>query len=310
VTKGLTSLDIIVERTVDESAPASADPPVTATGAAPSPSAPRAPRKWLGRHRRAFLVASVAAVLIATLARALGDDTEPVEPLDRAAVDRLVDERVTEALEATQRAPARSAEVYRTILPSIVVIRATRAGATPSDADDGSLGTGVVVNADGSIMTAAHVIDGATEIRVRFADGTESPATITSADRDNDTAVLLPTTLPQVVVPATLGGGVRVGDETFAVGHPLGLVGSLSAGVISGLERSIPREDGGRLTGLIQFDAAVNPGNSGGPLLDRAGRVVGIVTAIADPSQDGSFIGIGFAVPIATAGGAAGAPPR
>jgi S1-C subfamily serine protease len=80
--------------------------------------------------------------------------------------------------------------------------------------------------------------------------------------------------------------------------------------VISGLGRSIPLEKGGTLTGLIQFDAAVNPGNSGGPLLNRNGQVIGIVTALADPSKNGYFIGIGFAVPIATAGGAAGAPPQ
>ena len=98
--------------------------------------------------------------------------------------------------------------------------------------------------------------------------------------------------------------------DAFVVGHPLGFVASLSAGVISGLDRSTPRENGTTMTGLIQFDAAVNPGNSGGPLLNRNGQVVGIVTALANPSRDGYFIGIGFAVPIGTAGGAAGAPRK
>lgn len=256
------------------------------------------------------LGATVVLLALGTLAWARGRGDSGPAPLDRAAVAALVDERVDRAQQQTQAAPARSAEVYRTILPSIVVIRAAQRGATGRDTGS-SLGTGVVINADGSIMTAAHVIDGAATITVVFADGTESAADVRSADRATDIAVLAPASKPEVVVPATLGGGVRVGDDTYAVGHPLGLVGSLSAGVISGLDRSIPRGDGqGRLTGLIQFDAAVNPGNSGGPLLDRNGRVVGIVTAIADPSQDGSFIGIGFAVPIATAGGAAGAPPR
>jgi S1-C subfamily serine protease len=103
---------------------------------------------------------------------------------------------------------------------------------------------------------------------------------------------------------------VRVGDDVYAVGHPLGLVDSLTAGVVSGVNRSIPVPGGVTLSGLIQFDAAVNPGNSGGPLLNRAGQVVGIVTALANPSDQGFFIGIGFAVPIATAGGAAGAPQQ
>jgi S1-C subfamily serine protease len=101
-----------------------------------------------------------------------------------------------------------------------------------------------------------------------------------------------------------------VGDEVFAVGHPLGLVGSLSAGVVSGLNRSFPLANGRTLGGMIQFDAAVNPGNSGGPLLNRNGQVIGIVTGLANPGGDDEFIGIGFAVPIATAGGAAGAPAR
>ena len=118
------------------------------------------------------------------------------------------------------------------------------------------------------------------------------------------------TAQPEVIVPAVLGGAGQIGEETYAVGHPLGYIGSMTSGVISGLDRSLVAEDGTTLRGLIQFDAAVNPGNSGGPLLNRAGQVVGIVTALADPSRDGYFIGIGFAVPIGTAGGAADAPPK
>jgi S1-C subfamily serine protease len=102
---------------------------------------------------------------------------------------------------------------------------------------------------------------------------------------------------------------MRIGDETFAVGNPLGLAASLSAGVISGIDRSFPiNDEGDRLEGLIQFDAAVNPGNSGGPLLNRAGQVIGIVTALANPSQQNFFTGIGFAVPINSAVSAAGLP--
>ena len=108
-----------------------------------------------------------------------------------------------------------------------------------------------------------------------------------------------------------LGGGGQVGDATYAVGHPLGYAGSLSLRRDLGprpLGQGRERQEGS--TGLIQFDAAVNPGNSGGPLLNRAGQVIGIVTALANPSRDGYFIGIGFAVPIGTAGGAANAPPK
>jgi S1-C subfamily serine protease len=181
----------------------------------------------------------------------------------------------------------------------------------PSEADgeNGGLGTGVFINAEGAILTANHVVDGAKSIRVTFIDGSSSNATVISSEPDRDIAVLKADRNPEVVVPAVMGGGVRVGDEAFAIGHPLGLVDSMSSGVISGLNRSIPVGDDRTLDGLIQFDTAVNPGNSGGPLLNRAGQVVGIVTALANPSEQGVFIGIGFAVPIGAAAGVAGAGP-
>jgi len=122
--------------------------------------------------------------------------------------------------------------------------------------------------------------------------------------------VLTPAKTPSVIVPAVLGGRIQTGDEVYAVGHPLDLVDSLSAGVVSGLDRTAPISGGQTLKGLIQFDAAVNPGSSGGPLLNRAGQVVGIVTALANPTQQNSFAGIGFAIPISVAGGAAGAPQQ
>ncbi len=109
-------------------------------------------------------------------------------------------------------------------------------------------------------------------------------------------------------MPAVLGGGVAVGAPVFAVGHPLGLVDSLSAGVVSALDRTVSVDGNRKLEHLIQIDAAVNPGNSGGPLLNKAGQVVGIVTGLANPTDQSLFVGIGFAVPIATAGGARGQP--
>ena len=132
-----------------------------------------------------------------------------------------------------------------------------------------------------------------------------------SVDRERDIAVLAPAALPGLVLPATIGNAaaLSVGDEVFAVGNPMGLVASLSAGVVSGLERqSTPPGREEPIRGLIQFDAAVNPGNSGGPLLDTGGRVVGIVTGLFNPTEQDVFIGIGFAVPIEAAAGAAGGP--
>jgi putative serine protease PepD len=191
-------------------------------------------------------------------------------------------------------------DIYRRVGPSVAVVRTAR----------GALGTGVIVAADGTVLTANHVIADRSRISLVFSDGTRSTATVASADPKHDVATLAPATLPQPVVPATLGGAVQVGGEVVAIGNPLGLTYSVSSGVVSALGRTATT-NGGRFPGLIQFDASVNPGSSGGPLLDAEGNVVGIVLSIADPGRDDAFAGIAFAVPIGTAlgggpGGAAG----
>jgi S1-C subfamily serine protease len=177
---------------------------------------------------------------------------------------------------------------------------------------DGNLGSGVIVDTAGDILTCLHVVSGATAIQVTFADGTKSPAQIQSSDPATDIAVLRATQPPANLQPAVLGSSrsIQVGSEAYVVGHPFGLAYSFSSGVISGLNRSYQLPNNGpTLQGLIQFDAAVNPGNSGGPLVNRYGQVVGIVDALVNPTNQDFFIGIGLAVPIATAGGAAGLPP-
>jgi S1-C subfamily serine protease len=259
----------------------------------------------IGSRLRLALIAGAALVVSGAIYVATRDTSPP--PLDKAEVGTIASGVVGKAIEELESKPPSSATVYQQILPSLVEIEAIRPSSGGSDA---SLGAGVIINRAGTILTALHVVDGAERVRVSFVDGTSSTVRIAATDPANDIAVLQPDRGPEVVVPAVLGGGGQVGDEAYAVGHPLGYVGSLSAGVISGLDRSAEGESGRRLQGLIQFDTAVNPGNSGGPLLNRAGQVIGIVTALANPSRDGYFIGIGFAVPIGTAGGAADAPPR
>jgi len=259
----------------------------------------------IGPRLRLALIAGAALVVSGGIYVAARDTSPP--PLDRAEVGTIASDVTGKAIEKLESKPPASATVYRQILPSIVEIEANRRS---SNAKGASLGAGVIVNRSGAILTALHVVDGAEAVRVSFVDGTRSTASVASTDPANDIAVLQPDRGPEVVVPAVLGGGGQVGDEAYAVGHPLGYVGSLSAGVISGLDRSVEAANGRKLQGLIQFDTAVNPGNSGGPLLNRAGQVIGIVTALANPSRDGYFIGVGFAVPIGTAGGAANAPPR
>ncbi len=223
-----------------------------------------------------------------------------------------VNEAIVQAMASATPAPVYSSLVYQYIRPSIVYIQVHTAAKEGEDEEGNGLGSGVVVNADGAILTSLHVVDNAITIDVIFADGTESPAQIVSTLPEKDIAVLSASKLPELLVPATLGNpnAMHVGDEAFVVGHPLGLYGSMSSGVISGFDRSFrPQNSDERLEGFIQIDAAVNPGNSGGPLLNRYGQVVGIVAGLANPTEQSVFIGIGFAVPIDVAGGAAGLPP-
>ena len=164
----------------------------------------------------------------------------------------------------------------------------------------------------GVILTNLHVVLGAQKLRLRFADGTESDAELVSVQPENDLAVLQAKTLPDDLQAATMRstGDLAPGDQVIAVGYPFGIGPSVSAGVVSGLKRDYVSPQGKRvLTNLIQFDAAANPGNSGGPLVTMDGEVVGIVTAILNPSEQRTFIGIGFAVPIENAAAGAGLPP-
>lgn len=204
---------------------------------------------------------------------------------------------------SASQGPLSVAETYQTLLPSVVLIQTT-GGGSGKTMTESATGTGVIVNADGTILTAEHVIDGAATIKLRYADGTESAAAVASADAKQDIATLKPAKLPEMVVPAVLGGGLAVGDDVVAIGNPLGLTATTTSGVVSGLNRTLNRKAQGAIAGLIQFDAAVNPGSSGGPLLNDRGQVAGIVVALANPTDAGTFIGIGFAVPIGAALGA------
>jgi S1-C subfamily serine protease len=206
--------------------------------------------------------------------------------------------------------PSYSSQVYQVIQPSLILVQTEFPG--KSGKKEFGLGSGVVVDFAGDILTSLHVVDGATDIRVTFADGTQSSASVVFSMPEKDIAVLQALDPPLELYPATLGnpGALDVGDEAFVIGNPFGLYGSMSSGVVSGFNRTfdVPESDR-QLQGLIQIDAAVNPGNSGGPLLNRDGHVVGIVTGIVNPMDEGFFVGIGFAVPIDVAVGGMGTPP-
>lgn len=209
------------------------------------------------------------------------------------------------AQETPAPTPPLAAAVYEHVAASVVQVITTGAS------NEASSGAGVIVDDQADILTSLHIVKDAKTVTVRFADGSESPATVATTLADKDIAVLRPLRAPSKIVPATMGDPSRlaIGAPAFVIGHPFGLAGSLSAGVVSGLDRTLSAPGLAKpLTGLIQFDAAVNPGNSGGPLVDANGEVVGIVTGLVNPAGQRVFSGVGFAVKIDQAAGALGMP--
>jgi S1-C subfamily serine protease len=277
--------------------------PNPATSAPPEPdrARPRLSRRLVvGLAVLLLVVLGLSAALVVTNLRISGRPD-----LSTTQVGAIAHKKASTAVSRLQSQPPVAVPVYRAVEAAFVVVQ-SEGGA----AGTGDLGSGVIVDKQGDILTALHVVRGASTIEVSFADGTTSAATVTSSDPAHDIAVLQPSTLPAEVLPAALGNAPQIGDQVFAVGNPLDLVASLSAGVVSGLNRTFTPADGASLPGMIQFDAAVNPGSSGGPLLNAKGQVIGIVTGLANSAGNDEFAGIGFAVPISVAGGAAGAPAK
>jgi len=283
--------------------------------------------------RKALPFASgVLAALVALLVY------NAVTPHPHLITQNEVSNSISQAMASATPRPAFSSTAFAAIQPSLVSVALLPVGSHTNTEyengndgfayafDDGSLvqddgnlhflqdnstGSGVIINTNGDILTSLHIVSGNGTIEVTFADGTKSNASISGTQVENDIAVLHPDKLPPVFVPATLGNpaGLRVGDEAYVVGNPFGLTDSMSAGVISGLDRTYKVNNDLTLQHLIQFDAAANAGNSGGPLINRAGQVVGIVAVLLNPTGQNVFIGVGFAVTITAAGGAAGLPP-
>jgi serine protease DegQ len=225
----------------------------------------------------------------------------------------------TDADKSTQPAPASPAKP-RAHAKAEAHPQGAQAGrnAHSDDGDDPAalyrvgIGTGVVIVANGLILTNLHVIEDSDAIVVTFADGSESPADVVNTDPANDLAVLRARIVPDDLPAATLRStaDLAIGDQVAAIGFPFGIGPSESAGIVSGLRREYHSPEGNKtLTNLIQFDAAANPGNSGGPLVTADGEVVGIVTGIFNPTDQRVFIGIGFAVPIENAAAAVGLSP-
>jgi len=199
-------------------------------------------------------------------------------------------------------AERRIINVYERVAPSVVSIttQVLRRGFFFEVPEEGA-GSGFILDQEGHILTNYHVIDGAQSIDVSINDDFVAPATVVGIDRRNDIAVLKVEAPAEILRPVELGSSenLRVGQRAIAIGNPFGQFGrTLTIGVISALDRTIEGSDNRTITGIIQTDAAINRGNSGGPLLDSSGRVIGINTAIFSPT--GSNAGVGFAVPVDT----------
>ena len=288
-----------------------------AVSAAAPPAAAAAPTRrgrliaLLVRHERKVWALALAVLAARHVVRQPGLSMKPpltMEQIDAAMRQSIEDKPLV--------SPATRA--YEAIFPSVV-----RVVGLMTEGDDGSdekehgvvergVGSGVVIIDNGTILTNLHVVSGAKKIRVTFFDGSQSEASIVNTQPENDLAVLRARTIPDDFVAATMRSTADLapGDQVIAVGFPFGIGPSVSSGIVSGLKRQFRSPDGQQLlTNLIQFDAAANPGNSGGPLVTMDGEVVGIVTAILNPNRQRVFIGIGFAVPIENAAAAAGMPP-
>jgi len=292
-------------------------PPEPTLSPAPgTPVTPPAPgsrlRRFAGRHERALWFTALLLILLAAVA--FNTSKQLAAPaLSMKQIDAAMRQSIAEK---PLRSPAAAA--YEAVLPSLV-----RVVGLMNEADDGSdsvehvkmergVGSGVVIMENGTILTNLHVVSGAKRVKVTFADGLDSDAVVVNVQPENDLAVLRAKRIPDDLKPATMRstGDLLPGDGVVAAGFPFGIGPSASSGVVSGLKREFRSPEGKQmLSNLIQFDAAANPGNSGGPLVTMDGEVVGIVTAILNPSQQRVFIGIGFAVPIENAAAAAGMPP-
>jgi S1-C subfamily serine protease len=309
----------------------------------PEPAQPAQPQT---RAKRRFSISSTKLLWIAILALtvALGYSLNlGLHQRQHKLTQQEFNQAVLKTME-TQVMPSEYARAYDNIYPSVVrvvsyvkksrlkeehpaVKNGAKSGARPkplgpapgsesAESDDeeveNGVGSGVVIIDKGIILTNLHVVSGADHIKVIFSDGLESSASLTGVQPENDLAVLQASKIPDDLIAATMRSTADLGpgDKVLVVGFPFGIGPSASGGIVSGMKRAFRSPEGKQeMTNLIQFDAAANPGNSGGPLVTMDGEVVGIVTAILNPTTARTFIGIGFAVPIENAAAAAGLPP-
>jgi 2-alkenal reductase len=228
--------------------------------------------------------------------------------LFRPTIDRLLfaetQPRAVEARGNLADFEKLTVEIFQRAAPSVVQVAGRAAAAGPealAEQDNGGgaqSGTGFVWDRAGHIVTNNHVVQGASDLQVRFSTGEVAGAQLVGGSANYDLAVIRVTGVRNLPPPLPVGtsADLKVGQAAFAIGNPFGLDQSLTTGIISALSRRLPTSGGREVANVIQTDAAINPGNSGGPLLDSAGRLIGVNTAIYSPS--GAYAGIGFAIPV------------
>ena len=284
-----------------------ADAAAPLTAAPATPASASTPPSAVSKHSLRALWTAIV-VLTALLLTSLWLLQRPAA---RKITQDDIDAAVLRTLE-TNTLPSAAARAVETVAPSVVRVVGYSSSNTGKKEVGRSVGTGVVIVDKGIILTNLHVVQGAERITITFHDGLETTASITGMQAENDLAVLQAHKVPDDLQAAALRStqDLRPGDQVVAIGFPFGIGPSASAGVVSGLKREFTSPEGKQqMSNLVQFDAAANSGNSGGPLVTMDGEVVGIVTAILNPTPARTFIGIGFAVPIENAASAVGMSP-
>lgn len=256
----------------------------------------------IARKIAPFVATAIVTVLILTAFNVLNPAPKPLS-------NKELNDRIFQAMASATPPPALSARIYQAVQPSLVQIETKIL--SPDGKEEGGRGAGVIIDENAQVLSSLHVVQNAIEIEILFMDGTRSQAQVVTSQPENDIVLLKPMQPPAQFLPAVMGNpnALSVGDEVFALGSPFGLTASETSGIVSGLNRVYRPNKDLNMQGMIQFDAAVNPGNSGGPLVNRYGEVVGIVTGLLNPTDQNFFVGIGFAVPIDAAASAAGPNP-
>ena len=250
-----------------------------------------------------FLAALVIVVLLAGFAATMiACSSGKSDSADAQSTASTPTTQATSAPSGSTNSESSVPDLYDSVRPSVVRITSvTTTRSAFGNQQSEALGSGIILDKNGNILTNNHVVTGAAQLEVTLGDGTSASATVVGTDPAGDLAVIKADFPSGVALStATLGDSdkIRVGESVIAIGNPFGLDGTVTEGIVSGLDRTLPEQTNRPLRELIQTDAAINPGNSGGPLVDFNGDVIGINTAIENPSGTNTFSGIGYAIPV------------